>query len=440
MNEYNGKSSDAIKADIERTRNEMTEKIDTIQERLSPDNLKMQAQGMVQDIMQESADAISEFVRTNTQQAGRTLVETIKHNPLPSAVIGLGLGWLLMNTVNTQRSDDDRSRSRDDLYGMGDSGRYQPRREYRTGPGAMRGAQASYGGSSLDDVYSGQYGYAEWQEPDALYGDNQGRGIAGKAAAVAGKVGDTAQNIAGAVGGAVQSAAGTVQDAVQDAAQAAGDTAGQAAHSLADRVSGAAGTIGDAAGSIAQPAAQMARQARHQAMSAGRQAAYQAGSFGSETQHQAARAGRTVQRTLEDNPVAFGAAALLAGVAIGVSLPATRHERQLLGDMHDQVMDKAQNMVSTLTEEAKQVVQEVKPRLEETAQKVVEDIKASSTLTADELKRTGKDAGQEIKQALKDAGSTVKNRVEETTGVTLSSAESSQEPAHNDGGKVDAKL
>ena len=111
MNEYNGKSSDAIKADIERTRSEMTEKIDTIQERLSPDNLKVQAQSMVQDIMQESADAISEFVKSSSQQAGRSLVETIKHNPLPSAVIGLGLGWLLMNTVNSGRDEEDRYRN-----------------------------------------------------------------------------------------------------------------------------------------------------------------------------------------------------------------------------------------------------------------------------------------------------------------------------------------
>lgn len=412
MNETNGRSSEAIKADIERTRNEMTEKIDTIQERLSPDNLKQQAQVMVQDIMQESADAISDFVKSNAQQAGRSLVEAIKHNPLPSAVIGLGLGWLLMNTVNSGRSEDDRYRNN---YAPGPYGRGMA-------PGSMSGARAPYGGSSLDDVYGGQYGQVEWQEPHTHYGNGHERGMAAKAGDmagkagrtaqdVAGKVGDTAQNVAGTVGGAVQNAAGGVQDAAQSAA----DTVGHAAQSLASRV-------GDAAGSIAQPASQMGRQARHQAMNAGRQVASQTGNLGSETQYQAGRAGRTVQRTLEDNPLVFGAAALLAGVAIGVSLPATRQERQLLGDMHDQVMDKAQDMVSTLTEEAKQVVQEVKPRLEETAHKVVEDLKASGSLTADELMRSGKDAGQEIKQALKDAGSTVKTRVEETTGVALSTA------------------
>ena len=80
----------------------MTEKIDTIQDRLSPDNLKLQAQSMVQDIIQESTDAIIDFARTGSKQAGRTLIETIKANPLPSAVIGVGLGWLAMNMMKSQ--------------------------------------------------------------------------------------------------------------------------------------------------------------------------------------------------------------------------------------------------------------------------------------------------------------------------------------------------
>ena len=91
----------------------------------------------------------------------------------------------------------------------------------------------------------------------------------------------------------------------------------------------------------------------------------------------------------------------------------------MFGDMRDQVMDKAQNIVSNLTEEAKQVVEEVRPQLQETAQRVVEDLKASGSLSADELLRTGKEAGQQVKQALQDAGSTVATRVEDTTGIKL---------------------
>jgi gas vesicle protein len=162
--------------------------------------------------------------------------------------------------------------------------------------------------------------------------------------------------------------------------------------------------------------------------------------------------GRTVQRSLEDNPMAFGAAALLAGVAIALALPATRQERQLLGDMRDQVMDRAQTFATNIAEEAKQVVEEVKPRLEETAQRVVDDIKLSGMQVSEDLKQTTKDAGHEVKQTLKEAGKSVKSKVESQAGGSQSAEdtqivsgiiveegeESQMEP--NVGGSYDSKF
>ncbi len=400
------KSSEEIRADIERTRNNMTEKIDTIQDRLSPDNLKVQAQSMVQDIVQESTDAIMEFVRSGSRQAGSTLVETIKQNPLPSAVVGLGLGWLLMNMMNSQGSSD---RDRD----------YRDRDNRNLNYGA--GYAPNYGARV---PIAGQYGYEEWQGSAAAYetaqydrsqgsgiGDAAGKvghtaqNVAGKvgdtAQDVAGKVGDTAQNVAGKVGEVAHNLAGSVTGAVQDAAGKVGETA----HDLSQR-------LGEGAGAVASTTSSAGQQAMHASRSAAQQATRQAGSLTSQGQYQAGRVGRTVQRSLEDNPIAFGIAALIAGAAIGLALPATRQERQLLGDVHDQVMDKAQSFASDLAEEAKDVVAEVKPRLEETAQKVTQDLKESGKLIGDEIKQTGKQAGQEVKQTLEDAGSKVRSKVD----------------------------
>lgn len=424
MNEYNGKSSEEIRADIERTRSDMSEKIDTIQERLSPDNLKLQAQGMVQDIIEESTDAIVNFMTSSAQQAGRTLVDTIKHNPLPSAVVGLGLGWLLMNTFKGQRSEGDDRYYRSDYGRMsgqmgygGDYGRMGGQMDYGRGmgEGSMTGARVPYSSGQFEGSYTGDYGYEEWQETDILYNDEPGMrdrnrgGIADKAGQAADKAGRTAKDIAGRAGETAQNLAGNVAGAVQDAA----GSVGSAAQNIAGRVGETAQNL---AGSVAQPAADIGQQARHQAVQAGQQVAHQASSLTSQTQHQAARAGRQVQRSLEDNPIAFGAAALITGMAIGLALPATRQERQLFGDMRDQVMDRAQSMATNIAEEARQVAAEVKPRLEETAQRVVED-----------LKQSGKEATHEVKESLKEAGTTVKSRVEEKTGVSLSSSEGSMQ-------------
>ncbi len=437
MNEYNGttyedtayegsstegKSSEEIRAEIERKRSQMTEKIDTIQDRLSPDNLKLQAQTMVQDIIQESTDAIIDFARTGSKQAGRSLVDTIKANPLPSAVIGVGLGWLAMNMMKSQ---DDQGRS--DRYGyQGDYGSMYDRRqmeygpEYTTGSGYTGSYGASYSNTAGRGMgqgamtgarvpYTGEYGYEE----EGGIGDKLGK-VGDAAKSAVGKVGETAQNIAGSVAGAAQSAAGAVSGAAGSVAGAAQGAAGSVT-GAAQGAAGMAGRAGEGAGSMAHDAMHAGQQARHQAMQAGRTAADQAGNLANQGQYQAGRMGRTVQRSLEDNPIAFGAAALLAGIAIALALPATRQERQLLGDAHDQFMDKAQSFAGEVAESAKQVAQEVQPKLQETAQRVVDDIKMSGMQVTEDLKQTGKEAVQETKDTLKDAGKSAKAKIGSTT-------------------------
>jgi hypothetical protein len=416
-----GKSSEEIRAEIERKRSQMTEKIDTIQDRLSPDNLKLQAQTMVQDIIQESTDAIIDFARTGSKQAGRSLLDTIKANPLPSAVIGVGLGWLAMNMMKSQ---DDQGQS--DRYGyqgsygsMYDRGQMEYGPEYSTGAGYTGSYSGSYSATSGRGMgqgamtgarvpYTGEYGY----ENEGSIGDKLGK-VGDAAKSAVGKVGETAQNIAGSVAGAAQSAAGAVTGAAGSVAGAAQEAAGSMT-GAAQGAANAAGRAGEGAGSMAHEAMHAGQQARHQAMQAGRTAADQAGNLANQGQYQAGRMGRTVQRSLEDNPIAFGAAALLAGIAIAIALPATRQERQLLGDAHDQFMDRAQSFAGDVAESAKQVAQEVQPKLQETAQRVVDDIKLSGMQVTEDLKQTGKEAVQETKDTLKDAGKSAKAKIGST--------------------------
>jgi hypothetical protein len=460
-----GKSSEEIRAEIDRKRSQMTEKIDTIQDRLSPDNLKLQAQTMVQDIIQESTDAIIDFARTGSQQAGRTLIETIKANPLPSAVIGVGLGWLAMNMMKTQ-SDQGQS----DRYGyqgtygsMYDRSQVEFGPEYSSGPGFSGSYGSSYTGAPGRGMgqramtgarvpYTGEYGYdEEWHNnpdvhPDNMFqredegsiGDKLGK-VGDAAKSAVGKVGEAAQNIAGGVAGAAQSAAGSVTGAAGSMADAAQDTAGRVGDA-AQGAAGMAGRAGEGAGSMAQQAMHAGQQARHQAMQAGRTAADQAGNLANQGQYQAGRMGRTVQRSLEDNPIAFGAAALLAGIAIALALPATRQERQLLGEAHDQFMDRAQSFAGDIAEGAKQVANEVQPRLQETAQRVVDDVKLSGMQVAEDLKQTGKEAVHETKETLKDAGKSAKTKIGDATEGAGLVDENAAEPQPNASGSYDQKF
>ena len=88
-----------IQQDIRGTRSEMSETIDAIQARLSPDNLLGQA--------------VKFFNSENGQDMANNLSRTVKNNPVPISLIGLGLTWLMMSDRNKQNQYREPSYPRD---------------------------------------------------------------------------------------------------------------------------------------------------------------------------------------------------------------------------------------------------------------------------------------------------------------------------------------
>jgi hypothetical protein len=86
-----------IRSEIERTRDDMTETIDAIQERLRPGNIVAEAKDRVRE-------ATTEKVR---HMANRASDVAERQNLLPAALIGIGAAWLLINrSSNRSRSYD----------------------------------------------------------------------------------------------------------------------------------------------------------------------------------------------------------------------------------------------------------------------------------------------------------------------------------------------
>lgn len=97
----------ANRAEIERTRADMGETADAIQDKLSPRNLKEQAK---------------EQAKGTAKGAGSTLMETIRENPMPAALTGIGLGWLFVSAGRSSSSSS------------GQEARYRGGREYDYSP------------------------------------------------------------------------------------------------------------------------------------------------------------------------------------------------------------------------------------------------------------------------------------------------------------------
>lgn len=85
--------------------------------------------------------------------------------------------------------------------------------------------------------------------------------------------------------------------------------------------------------------------------------------LGERTRMTARRTQSQLQRTMRDNPLLVGAAAVLIGAAVGASLPETERENELMGSARDSMVDRAQeaarDAASTVREVAGEAVEKV---------------------------------------------------------------------------------
>jgi ElaB/YqjD/DUF883 family membrane-anchored ribosome-binding protein len=80
-----------IERDIEMTRGRMSQNIDELGDRLSPQALKEQAKSAVQDAVGNAAGSVGKQAR----RTGWALLDTIRENPLPAIAVGAAATWLL---------------------------------------------------------------------------------------------------------------------------------------------------------------------------------------------------------------------------------------------------------------------------------------------------------------------------------------------------------
>jgi len=394
------KSSDAIKADIEQTRSEMGQKINQIQERLDPTRLKEQAQESVRSAVSDSTEALVNYVRGNAGDFGYTVVDTIKRNPVPAALVGIGLGWLIFKSFSGPSSDwqdnDDRYRERYTAnrnsgsgypqytrYGTEYGTDYSEQSRYSYEAGGARGAQyqdsSRYAGAQ-NPSYNAPTGYYSNDADNAQYGQSRvgqaGQYVQEKASDALDQARDTAGQLTSQVQETAQQAGQYVQEKAGDVLGQARDTAGQLTDQVQETAQQAGQYVQEKVGQVREQASQLGEQAQQTLQGTGRQ----------------------VQRTVESNPVPFGVAALVAGVLIGLALPETQTENQVMGEKRDQLVDNAQSVAQDVKQRVQTIVDEKLPEVKQTAQKVADDLKQTSKTAADDIKQTLKDAGESAKQ------------------------------------------
>lgn len=153
-----------------------------------------------------------------------------------------------------------------------------------------------------------------------------------------------------------QSTFAAAQSRVSDAAGKVGETVSGAAGAVSDTVSGVAGTVSDYTG----------------------KAYKQVGNFGSQVKDVAGSAQDQYEYYIEENPLAVGAVALALGAAVGMSIPSTRFEGELMGETRDNLMQKAEATARDTIDRVKSVAGEVTEKVKDVAADVAQTVKDSA--------------------------------------------------------------
>jgi ElaB/YqjD/DUF883 family membrane-anchored ribosome-binding protein len=102
-----------LRTEIARTREDMSETIDEIQDRLNPRNLMSQARETVKEKtvgrVKEAARNVglgAQSAAAQTREAAAGATETVKQNRWPAILIGSGVAWLLIDNARRRRSSD----------------------------------------------------------------------------------------------------------------------------------------------------------------------------------------------------------------------------------------------------------------------------------------------------------------------------------------------
>ncbi len=295
--------------DIERTREEMGHIVDDLEARLSPAHLKQQMAGLKDEAIEQIQEAkeklkadmrqeiqtvknevreatigrmehMVERASDNVRHAGTTVAGSVRDNPIPYAMIGLGVGWLI---ATSRRRAHERGYAR-----IGD------RTEQLDLP--------------LDEAVEGSV--------------DEGAGVGASAFAESGSFEQGERSFSR--GGRPLEGSGTFEEGesyVERGRERVGQAFEKAQSSASDITHGAR----ERAEHVARRAKRRASQAREKGLARVRQGEERIGTMARE------------------NPLALGAVVFALGAAFGLALPRTRFESRMVGQSRKRVVDRLES-------------------------------------------------------------------------------------------------
>ena len=370
------RSPKEIEREIEEQRSDLTSNLEDLQDKFSLDTVVRQ---------------ISDQFREHGGDMGRSISNQVKANPIPLALTGIGLAWLMFGSSQRPQSEP---RTSDEF----DYDRYSDvERDFqrdRKARGLPYTAPTSYG--------SPECSTPSWAEDDNL--DN-GSSVSQKLATGVETAKTKASGGVEAARKGISNASTSASDAASSAAAKIGDAAasvksavGTASQSAKERVSSAGSRIAEGTEALTEEGRQRVIAARQKAIELRRSAA------------RSVNQGTDAAADFYDQqPLVVGALALAVGAALGGALPRTNTEDDLMGSQSDNLFDQAErifeeekakalSVADTVKDEVKDIAAETKADLDDGAPGDKSAVEAIGDMAKDTAKRVTDKAKSEAQE------------------------------------------
>ena len=356
---------EGLEADISRTRRSLGENVEALAAKLNPDRIKEafhaeteKALTGAQEAIVDSVHDVTDRVTERTRAAGQGFFDMVSRHPLPTALIGAGIVLLAAGGgVGLRRSSED-----DDEY-VGYRG------SYGEGDGNTYGG-STYGGGD----YSGYVRPAFGSEPSAASGYTEPDYGARSRSPGSAQSGGSAQY------SAYDSAGG--YDAAYDA-----ETPNYPAGSGYTAGYGGSETYGSR-GSYSGDDSGLRDRA------AGR----------------AKRAGRGLSGFIESQPLVAGLVTAAVGALIGIALPGTRREDELMGGARDNLASQAREAAGRAREVAQKSFDEARETAKQEFGKIGEEVRAGGERVMQEGQEAAKKVADSAKETAKETAKSESNK------------------------------
>jgi ElaB/YqjD/DUF883 family membrane-anchored ribosome-binding protein len=174
--------------------------------------------------------------------------------------------------------------------------------------------------------------------------------------------------------------------------------------------SGGTGRIGSSVSGVKESVSEAASDVAERAGELKERVGERIGEIGGQARWQTQRVKTNLEHAAEENPLALAIGAAVVGLALGMLLPGTRREDEVMGSARDQLVDRAEQTIERakdaaveaghqVKETVKSEIQQHKPELQNVVQEASDNVK-------EQVKESARRVKNEAKDAAKKSGST----------------------------------